>query len=303
MNKVSSLVWRQRFSLLLGLSLLMGCGIGHAKVIGGSSEAYAIEADVTLGGPLGSSQISVDPTPFSSGSAPPPYNDSQQGDSLQAQGELLGIPLVSLTIGELEANAVSDIDGSLGDKYASANATVKNFVFDVLDGLLTLSVAQASSSATVSGDHGALGGFGTVTLDGAVISSYITDVPIILDSNPAPNTAVDLSPLGLGGIITLVLNEQKTDGDGINNYALTVNAIRLTLDVTDLGVLELPVPLNIITGEIIIAHSAASISAQQGPRGDAGPNPVAEPATLALMGLGFTALYWQARRKAAVSFA
>ncbi|WP_454147209.1 PEP-CTERM sorting domain-containing protein [Methylocaldum sp. MU1018] len=283
MNKVISIVWGQRFSLALGLSLLAVSGIGHATVISGSSSSYGVNANAALDQvfPLPDVQLNVGPVPVSGGSAPPPYNDPQQVLNLQA-----GVAgALSLSASVLDTNAVSNIDGGNGPRFAFADASVDDLSFNALGALgLTLGAEQVSSTASAAGDYGALGGSGGASLTNAFIS--LGGISIALDALPAPNTTVDLSLLGLAGI-TLILNEQSITGDGISGKDVFVNAIHLIFNATALG-------LATLTGDIVISHSEAHIAAQ--------PTPAPEPATLALMSLGFAAMSCKSRRKAAVSF-
>ncbi|MGX2039636.1 PEP-CTERM sorting domain-containing protein [Methylocaldum sp. MU1018] len=277
-------VWRRRFPFILGLSLLAFSGAGHATVISGSSSSYDVSANITatlLGTPL--LQAGIGPAPVSAGSAPTPYNDSQQILNLQA-----GVKrTLSLGASVLNANAVSDIDGSDGDKFASASASITGLAANILAGWVSLNVGVLQSTASVSGDYGALGGFGGASLTNAFIS--IAGISIALDALPTPNTTVDLSLLGLAGV-SLILNEQILAGDGIGSLGLAVNAIHLSFNGFLAGFFSL-------TGDIIISHAQAQIFAQPTPAA----NPVPEPATLALMASGFAVLIGKSRRKAAAS--
>lgn len=95
------------------------------------------------------------------------------------------------------------------------------------------------------GGPGGLPGSGA-TLGNLGIKILGIEVPVPL--NPAPNTGIDLSPLGIVGA-TLILNEQTMSGDGVHSLAMTSNAVHLTLNV-----------VNLVTADVIIAHSEASLT-------------------------------------------
>jgi hypothetical protein len=73
----------------------------------------------------------------------------------------------------------------------------------------------------------------------------ILDNPIDIPVQLPPNTEIDLGILG----ITLIINETTVSGDAISSYGISRNALHLTLNV-----------LNLITGDVVLAHSEASIS-------------------------------------------
>jgi hypothetical protein len=85
-----------------------------------------------------------------------------------------------------------------------------------------------------------------VSLGNLTISILGIDVPQ-LPLNPAPNTPVNLSVLGIAGA-TLVLNEQVVGGDGVHTTSKSSNAVHLTLNVASL-----------ITADVVVAHSDASL--------------------------------------------
>jgi hypothetical protein len=84
------------------------------------------------------------------------------------------------------------------------------------------------------------------TLAGLTISILGINVPN-LPLNPAPNTGIDLSALGIVGA-TLILNEQTVGGDGVTSISKTSNAVHLALDVAGL-----------VTADVVIGQSEASL--------------------------------------------
>lgn len=92
------------------------------------------------------------------------------------------------------------------------------------------------------------GGFGEDGGPGIVIPELIItilDNPIDIPVSLPPNTEIDLGIIG----ITLIINETTVSGDGMTSYGISRNALHLTLNV-----------LGLITGDVIVAHSEASIS-------------------------------------------
>lgn len=85
-----------------------------------------------------------------------------------------------------------------------------------------------------------------IDLAGLALSLIGIDVPLPL--HIPPNTAIDLPVLGIAGV-TLVLNERVISGDGISHLGMVTNALRLELNI-----------LNLISGQVILAHSEASLS-------------------------------------------
>lgn len=258
-------VWRQRISLLLGLSLLAVSCAGHATVIGGSSSSYGVEASVTSTVLGISTTVTVGPASNSSGVAPAQYTDSDSVASLKAG--LLG--LLSVSTGVLQTSAHSDIDGLAGSKFADADASVMGLSITALAGLLTLSADLVTSGANVSGDYGGLAASGGVTLVNAKISGPLGSV--FLDASPLPNSALNLDVLGLTGV-SLILNEQILTGDGDSSRSLAVNAIHLAINGFVSG-------LATFTGNIVISHSEAALVQAVGDQ----PAQVPEPGTLSLI--------------------
>lgn len=287
-------VWRQRLSLVTGIVLLVVSGTGHATVIGGSSSSYVVggNVSVTL---LTQSLLDLDiaATPASSGTAPSAYDVSESGPSLNVQLNSVIGSVGSIGADMLDTHASSNIDGSAGVKFATASASVADIGFSLSD-LVSLNLGTVKSTASVSGDFGALTPTGETILDGVELS--IAGKRIALIDIPAPNTVVDLSLLGLAGS-SLILNEQILTGDGVSELGLVVNAIHLSFNTFLHGFFSL-------TGDIIISHAQAQITAEPGQA--AAPVALAtipEPGTLALLSSGFAILSWKSRRKAAASLA
>jgi hypothetical protein len=236
------MAWRVVRSL--GVALLSGslAGPASALVIGGASLAYGEQVD------LAALLLNVadGPQPEASGSAPAPY---------AASDDALSLDLAAGTIrsGALLVNAASDVDGAPGARSASADASVESFgIGGALSALIALSSTTVGSSAQVTAD-GALAAAGDAVLEDLAIS--VLGTPLAIPASPAPNTVL----LDAGGI-RIVLNEQLLSGDGTSGLALAVNALRIEFTNAVLG-------LGLLNGQIVIAHSEASLAAVPEPSG------------------------------------
>src|SRR5690606_17928887 len=104
----------------------------------------------------------------------------------------------------------------------------------------------------LGGGGGGGGGSGGLPPTGATLIDVqlgiIDGVLPLLPVDPAPNTVVDVSGLGVLGV-NLVLNEQTREGDGVHSLSLGSNALHLTLDIAGL-----------ISGDVVLASSAVSLT-------------------------------------------
>jgi hypothetical protein len=260
----------------LGASMMFAlCTAANAQTA--SSNAY--DLDIHLNVPL-VGNLDVEPQAMVS------FTDQAEGysDSEELLGLDTGDALLHLSTGVLRAETIWVPAGYL---TVGAQASVENLELGVI-GLLDASLLEIStdilSRVVIGGtcpaedpggiineipgiiedrtfgngfDSGNLGeiddgndggGFGDNGGPGVVIPELIltvldnpVDIPVTID----PNTEIDLGILG----ITLILNETDVTGDGMTSYGVSRNALHLTLNV-----------LNLITGDVIIAHSEASIS-------------------------------------------
>jgi hypothetical protein len=186
--------------------------------------------------------IGSGPLPAASGTAPPPYSDTDSVSTVTVSSVLTG---QILQTGAMTVNASSTVPGG---NNVHADATVNNVDVDVVSALvsalLTLDATVVQSTADINGPCGALVATGTTTLTSA--TGTVLGVPLNISNSPPPNTVL----VDTAGI-RVVLNEQVQSGDGVTSLSLTVNAIHITFTnvvLTGIGVLN---------GDIIIASSHA----------------------------------------------
>jgi hypothetical protein len=193
--------------------------------------------------------------PAVSVSSPPPGTQSQTLVDLS--------PLQLISGGVASVSATTDVNNLPGSRTADADAAIDDFamVLSVTPLVTLLGISgDLSSSATVSGDFGALAATGSSSFTAVQIT--VNNVTFSLDPNYAANTQVYNS----GGIL-IIANEQIVGGDGISLRTLTTNALRVSLTVA-----------GVVTGSVILGQSQAALTA------------VPEPGTAALLGLGLVAL-------------
>jgi hypothetical protein len=218
-------------------------------VITGDADAAGVAIGLT--GPL---PISTGLVPAVSVSSPPPDSANQTLFDLTSQ------PLIDS--GTATVNASTDVDGLPGTRTASADSTIGDLQLDLSLGLvdvLLINGGEISSTASVTGDYGALGAIGTSAFGNVFIT--VNNATLTLDPAYAPNTEI----YNQGGVL-IIGNEQITTGDGTSLRGITVNALRISLDVLGIG------------GGIVLGQSQAVLSA------------VPEPGTALLLGLGLVAL-------------
>lgn len=194
---------------------------------------------------------------------------SLSSGELIAEAEYVGAPMSAIaarsTVNELDLSVATVLVDVLGlssgvirsttsmSGYCPAAAPVApksllgDFVFGT--GFDSGNLSGGGDGGGGGGGGGGLGGLppgGTDLIDPVIT---ILGIPVpALPTNPPPNTSVDLSALGIAGV-TLVLNEQTRDGDGVHSLSLGTNAIHIGLNVAGL-----------VTGDVIIAHSDVSMA-------------------------------------------
>lgn len=260
---------------LAGFVAITGIGLSvrQAEATTASGHAYDLSVNVNV---VGLDALNVAPqaeVQFPAQSAA--YMDSDYVLQLE---QVSALNLISLSTGELNAA----IDWMPGDSFSivGAESSVDGLDLGAVSllnaPLLSLQTGLVKATAMVSGFcpiaapkpkllgvtpppiHDRIGswifayGFDEQNLiDGGDIdvsegvALSVTGNPLLnIPTNPAPNTTLDLL-----GLATLVLNERNVSGDGVNERGVSINAIHLTVNV-----------VNLITADVIVAHSEAAIS-------------------------------------------
>lgn len=262
----------RRPALLLALCGFFLPGAVHAATAGASAWDLDVQLNV-----IGLSALNVDPvTHVQFDDEQLPYADSDTELSLDAGNALLGI---STGVLRSEVAWAPDDPLMVGAQASVADLTLTALGLLGID-LVRLKVDAAQSRVLLSGqcpppgadltsipglvdDRVFANGFDArrlqpvegnptdpdIQLPGLEIR--LIGVPITIPLDFPPNTVIDLNALGLSGI-TLILNEVNTSGDGVNQFWMERNALRLSLNV-----------LSLITGEVTLAHSEAGIDCTQ----------------------------------------
>ncbi len=208
-------------------------------------------------------------TPFTFGNAPAPYNLQNTVLSLNVSETGIG----SIQTGVLETFAASNVDGGLGSRFASASSLVDDlnvFLVPLLVGsAVTISADTVGSNSVANGDFGSLTAIGDMTFENLVISVF--GVNLSIPVAPDPNTVL----YDMDGI-KIVLNQQFSSVSDSDAF-ITTNAIVVELNDVE-GILGL------VSGNVIIAHSAGSLSA------------VPEPSSMLLLMGGVAAVLLRRRR-------
>lgn len=223
-----------------------------------SSSAYGAAVGMTLLPLLGAGiPIDLPAQPVAQGSGPPSYSDGPyQTLSVNVSTPLTG-PILST--GALVAFTVSDVpDNASTASVAEIDGLSLNLAG--LVPLLTLSASTITSNANISGDCGAFAADGDSVIEDAQVGGTL-GLGLVLPQNPQPNLVL-LDLLGL----RVIVNEQILTGDGVTSLGLAVNALRVELDVSILGI-------GALSGEIVLGHSEAYVECS----GAVTPTPTVAP--------------------------
>src|SRR5688500_14468216 len=154
-------------SLLVAGTVIMQTA-AQADVTGGSSKGYGIYVALNL---IGIPILTIPETAVAQGAAPNPYNEFDQVLSVGVT-----VPTVAgVATGVLEANALSDIDGGFGNRFAYSDSLVDDLDIAVIPGtigpdLLSVTADTIGSGSIVTGDHGAMSPLGSMILENLQIS-------------------------------------------------------------------------------------------------------------------------------------
>lgn len=293
---------------------------GRSSAYGVSVDSDIVDQNsvltVVVGAELG-------PTPSVGGMAPAPYDQSSSLATASVSAGLLttvGQGSIGASTGLLKVDASSNVDGAPGPRNADAYASVADVsISESLAGSISvLNIADVfkfdasliTSEAHVSGDYGTLVSSGDSVIidisgaaDGFTTFSVLGvnfDVAVDAQGRVVPNTMLtidgssstlfgDLAGTDLTGSIDIILNEQIFSGDGISSAGIEVNALHITFNsvgaefFSSLGI-KLD-DTNLLTGDVIIAHSEASLIA------------VPEPGTVGVLVAGAVMLGLRRRRR------
>ena len=264
-------------------SICLGLTSTTALAQQASSSAYALGANenVSAGGVV-SATVTVGPLAPTSGSAPPSYNVSNSVASV-SQNAALTTGVTGVTQSVQTGILTSNSNGT--DTGAQATATVNNLQLSLSEGALLTTLfglnATTIQSFSQANSAGGLDASGWTTIEGLTLNGLLlggVSIDGSLFSNPAPNTIL----FNAGGLL-ITLNEQILSGDGITGTGISTNAIDVAFNNFAFGT-------NLLNGKIIVGHTEAFASL--GPAAA-----VPEPATWAMMLLGFAGIGFATRRR------
>src|SRR5579871_2737946 len=154
-------------SIPLALILVVAPSVCRATDISGQSSSFAFSAALT-----GSDfRWVVDPTPWSTGSAPSPYSFSNDLSAF-ASGTA---GQASVTTGALDATVASTVDGTAGIKSTSASSYADGLTFELGGNVVVFSAnVVATNALSVQGDYGSLNVNGYADFSGASLSVFGT---------------------------------------------------------------------------------------------------------------------------------
>ncbi len=253
------------------VALAIAIAASHTSVVAAqplaSGSAYDVSIHLTIAGVAQFDVLPFDAVAFSNQS-------SAWSDSKQTVSADVGDALAHLTTGDLSV-AGQWIPGT-SFLIVGTQAHIDNIQLDVTASgpLLDISSqlvqtaaviggtcpsanvpsAHIASSVTPVSDYVFFDEFEarTLTSQGGIdvngLSITTQGAPLLgLPTQPAPNTTITLP----GGLGVLVLNETSVSGDGIAALTVSNNAVHLTLNAPGL-----------LVGDVVIAHSDASIDCQ-----------------------------------------
>jgi hypothetical protein len=145
--------------------------------------------------------------------------------------------------GVLTAQSLSSVaTGVVGENAATAQSYASAEDVSILNGVITAKAVVATASSSSNGAEAVSNAAGTTLVD-LVVNGVAMGVV-----EPAPNTRIDVPGVG-----ALILNEQRSSGNGATSTGLDVTALHLLLTTTDplLGTTTR-------TGDVVVAAAASS---------------------------------------------
>lgn len=272
-------------TVAIGAGALLSAAPAGAAVLTGTASGTGLEVDVVALGLLG---LQVGPAATAQVSSP--TADSQSGSVLSVNESVLlaSVAAENGAVNALNASASSDVTGLANTGLSTGSSSVNNLavtvvpeVLFVTPSLLSITSSTIGSTSTSSGEYGALVSTGTSVLEGLAIS--VAGISVTIPLNPEPNTVLVLAGLGIdSGIVaglSIILNEQTVTGNGIGGTQITTNALHITLDALQLGL------VSGVDGDIIVGSSSSSLTA------------IPEPSVFALVGAASLALVRRRRNR------
>ena len=161
-----------------------------------------------------------------------------------------------LSTGLVEASASSTVPNTTAaDADTVVNALDLRIVGSLVTKLLTIGATTIASTASVGGSCGALVASGGAVFESAQVGGLLGAGLSIADDPPPNQVLLDL----LG--IRVIVNEQIPSGDGVLQRGLVVNALRLELGVSLVGIgvgVNTGPPVGVGVGVGTAAHCTAA---------------------------------------------
>ncbi len=213
---------RHYVSSLAAIGLLVGATSAHSNSVSG--EAFGISVNAA--------GVTVGPTPHV---------------VLPPDGGMVSDQLLNISVPNAAASTTLGVvtTGSIGPSTASAQSSASVENVNLLNGLVTSRIVVAMSSSTADGSTATSTSAGSTLIGLSINGSSPTDV------TPPPNTRISLPG------VTVILNEQIFEGDGVHTSALTVNMIHVVLNDPVTGT---------ITGDIIVTSAHSDVNFVPAPK-------------------------------------
>lgn len=272
--------------------------VAQSAVVGGASSSEFARIDLTLSLLAGGVVTDADASTFNnSASAPAPYSvtPSVASQSLSANVIATSPDTVSISSGAITSELNSDVDMLPGSRVASSQQVISNLNFALgevpvagLNDVISITADTITVFSSVSGNFNALSSTGAMNVENLAISvgGSAIDLSGIVDANGdiAVNTLVPL--VGSLAGVSLVLNEQSTTGNGIEELGLQTSAISLQIDAVAIS--DGVATVGDLSGITYVGRTNASLNASAVP----------EPSSLAILGIAsLGGVIWKRRHR------